>query len=158
MQKYILLVSLICMGLTLQAQEAVRQTVKTFSVGNWDAAAEAYAEIPVDTETQNWISLQAKVFFPDATNSSELSWEGSTIQMAADRSWNLICWWQQGDTRISLRFELWQKDNTLLLPEVGAYQACRCEGCTAVDFGSEPMRCICDDGPDCNYLMGETLH
>lgn len=155
MSKYILLLILCGLSLTSMAQTAARQTVTTFEVGTWENTT--YEAKALDTEAKAWCTKQATQFVP-RTLPGILTWEGSMLVENATSGWVLHTYWSQGDLQLSVRFELWQQAKQLLLPEVGAYQACSCTDCGAVDFGTEPMTCTCAEGETCLYQMGETLH
>jgi hypothetical protein len=135
--------------------QEVRLSVNTFEVGQWQD--ESFVSLPASAELQAWGASKAQPFFPKDLSGS-LAWEGGELVQAADQRWTYHTLWKLGTHRLRLRFSLWEKNGSLLLPEVGSYQACLCEDCETLDFVPEGRACSCDGPTAASYLMGESLH
>ena len=135
--------------------QEVRVPVNTFEVGQWQD--ESFVPMSASAELQAWSASKAQPFFPKELSGSPV-WEGGKLIQTAGLGWTYLTFWKLDSHRLVVRFSLWEKNGSLLLPEVGAYQACICEGCDALDFAPEGRACFCDGPTPAAYLMGETLH
>lgn len=153
--KYVVLILMPLFAAQLLLGQELQSPVTTHAVANLvNGQAEQLAPA---TEQQSFETQLVARSFP-ASAQGQATQQSTSVYLDAKLGWTYETLWEKGNHLLRLRYPLWKDGTQLLLPEVGEYSVCLCEGCEWLEFAPNKPGCLCEEGATASYLMQSQLH